>query len=502
MRQVIIGGKFDSLNNAATEYNWITGGESWHPTEALKQMLVSTAGILVNLHVKLDGSPGAGKTWTFTLMVNGSPSALTFDISDDDTEGSNTANDITVAAGNGISIRATSSGSPTARSATWSLIFRGDTKKESLFLGRTDAHKTQLRFLGIAGINTSTQDEDDLYQVIPTAGKIKNLYVEMINAPGSGSEAYRYTLRLNKANSALTVTITGAATTGNDTTHEITVAAGDTVGLYSEPLNSPANTTTAKIGMTFVADTDGESCLLGGQFPSPSSTVDNYTTITTSTQSFGATEINARQLVAQPCILKNLYVEIGKAPSAGDSWDITVRKNEVDTDLTVRIAGSTAVTGNNTSDSILFSAFDYVTMEITPTSSPDQTVNGMKWGMVMVVPSIFPDPSRSSSALVRVTGLVIHWSAGPNAVYQEEILTGGLFSQYFSPVSAQKEPEPTIPTTPQVITDPLPTVREYAFWMGTHTQAQQRAIFGTTLITLKVWQHWVLGQRAMGKEIL
>ncbi|KKM89235.1 hypothetical protein LCGC14_1250750 [marine sediment metagenome] len=116
-------------------------------------------------------------------------------------------------------------------------------------------------------------------------------------------------------------------------------------------------------------------------------------------------------------------------------------------------------------------------------------------------------PTIPANALVRVTAQVIHWSAGPGAVYQTEILTGGLFSQYFSPISSQKEPEPTLQERgpARQLPGPIPTLREYGQWLATHTQAEQRAILrgipGADVLTLRVWQDWVLGQRAMGKEI-
>lgn len=399
MDQVIIGGYPDLLNNGATEYTWVTGGSTWGTDEPQMRQLVSTAGIIGKLLVKLDGSPGAGKTWTFTLMLNGGITGLTCAISGSETEGSNTTTGIIVAAGAAISIRATSSGTPTNRKATWSLVFSGDTDKESLFLGWVTTNKSAVRFGGIAGLFVSSTDEDDYVQVIPTAGKIKNLYVEMNQAPGSGAEAYRYTLRLNKADSSLTTTITGEATTGNDTSNEITVVAGDTVGLRVEPLNSPSNTTNARYGMTFVADTDGESCVLGGSFPSPSTSATNYQTVTTSGLAWEVTEVNVRQLV-RACRLNKLYVLVGRAPGTGNSWGITVRKNEVSTALTVTVSG-TDTTGNNVADVASIATGDYVTIEIVPTSSPDTTLDGIKWSMVSQIIRL---PSVTTQAVTNITG--------------------------------------------------------------------------------------------------
>ena len=107
-----------------------------------------------------------------------------------------------------------------------------------------------------------------------------------------------------------------------------------------------------------------------------------------------------------------------------------------------------------------------------------------------------------SDAMVRVTGLVHRWSAGPNAVYQLEILTGGLFSQYFSPVSAEKEPEPTIPS--EIPPPPVyqPTFLDYAKWLVATSHAKQIAIFGVTPPEFNRWKEWMIDQLSMGKGIL
>lgn len=125
---------------------------------------------------------------------------------------------------------------------------------------------------------------------------------------------------------------------------------------------------------------------------------------------------------------------------------------------------------------------------------------------------VSPVTVSPSNDMVRVTALVIHWSAGPNAIYQEEILTGGLFSQYFSPISPIKEPEATLPELVQnrqpardILSRMVPTLREYGEWLGTHSQEEQRAILrgipGADILTLRVWQEWVVGRRSMGKDI-
>lgn len=54
----------------------------------------------------------------------------------------------------------------------------------------------------------------------------KNLYVKMVTAPG-GAVTDTITVRLGAADQALTCTVVGAATTGNDTANTFAVAAGN-----------------------------------------------------------------------------------------------------------------------------------------------------------------------------------------------------------------------------------------------------------------------------------
>ncbi|KKM61542.1 hypothetical protein LCGC14_1530650 [marine sediment metagenome] len=106
-----------------------------------------------------------------------------------------------------------------------------------------------------------------------------------------------------------------------------------------------------------------------------------------------------------------------------------------------------------------------------------------------------------SDKVARVTGLVHHWAAGPNPVYQLEIMTGGLFSQYFSPISATNEPEPTIPVERKA---PVwrPTLLDYGKWLADHTHAEQVAIFGEEAVSFADWSRWAIGLRAMGRGML
>lgn len=90
--------------------------------------------------------------------------------------------------------------------------------------GWTNGH-----FVNISGhMANGEAAEANCQGIIPVDGVFKNLTVKLENAP-AGADTVTVTLHINGAPTALTVAITGAATTGSDTTHTVIVAPGDTV---------------------------------------------------------------------------------------------------------------------------------------------------------------------------------------------------------------------------------------------------------------------------------
>ncbi|GAJ11751.1 unnamed protein product, partial [marine sediment metagenome] len=215
--------------------------------------------------------------------------------------------------------------------------------------------------------------ENDYRQVCPTSGKIKNLYVALNVDPGTSPDAYRFTLRVNKADSALTVTITADDTTGNDTAHEVTVAAGDVLTMKIEPLNGPSATPYACWGMTFVPDTDGESIVIAGTDNSLNTGVTEYIYLAGNWSSWSADEL--KHTLGQSCTLKKLYVLLSAAPGDGKSYTFTLRKpgnGQIDGNLTVTITGAAATTGNDVAHTDAISNDDYLDLECTPANTPTE----------------------------------------------------------------------------------------------------------------------------------
>ena len=390
MEQVIFGGHIASLDVTNTKYNNLISHTdyytNWTATIFLAEVIVSTGGKIKNLRVKLDDSPGADTHYDFTLMVNGAPSALTLEIADAATSGADTTHEVDVVAGDTICLRCEPTDTPTARKAFWTSMFEGATAKESLILGSSCivvTSKTDIIYGGVNGgaIGAGTL-ENDARQVCPTSGKIKNLYVELELDPGTSPDRYRFTLRKNGADTDLEVLITANATTGHDTVDEIAVVAGDVLTLKIAPENTPEVSTHFHIGMTFVADIDGESIIPAGSTRDLHNTDTKYNNIVTVWgDSWFATE-SVRYMLGQSCILKKLYVLLSAAPGDGKSYTFTLRKpgnGQADGNVTVQIA-DTDTTGNSGALEDAIADDDYVDLECTPAGTP--TVRDAYWGLV------------------------------------------------------------------------------------------------------------------------
>ena len=403
--QVLFGGFLDPLNSAnATEYNNVSGGCAWNSIILVGQNSVSSAGKIKRLYVELDAAAGAGAddTYTFTLMYDGAATALTCAIVQGATSGSDTAHEIDVVAGKKISIRCVSSGSPSnTPNAQWSMIFSGTTAKESLITSMVQtAPGATTYYFGVqsAGILSRFATELYTYQIIPTNGKIKNLYVLAHASPGAAPDSMDITLRLGNAansyvpaNTALTVNLTAANYSAgvSDTVHEITVAAGDIVDMVYVPNDSPTGNPVLYYCMTFVADTDGESVLLGGVGTTTNTANTAYINLVPKDlfQNYSTTETTMQQL-GQICVLKNLYVRLRVAPNTGagtQSYTYTVESDTATATAITTTISEAATTGNDTVNTATLAAGNNVCLKCVPSASAPAASFGSYWGLVSYI---------------------------------------------------------------------------------------------------------------------
>lgn len=409
MKQVIFGGVWELLSTSENYYASLMGTSiNWDSFEIRHRGVVSTSGKIKNLRVKLDGAPGADKSYDFTLMLNGAPTALTLEIADTDTSGANTVNEIDVVAGDTISLLCDPTSSPTARYATWTSMFEGDTEKESLILGglpgyRLDIAITEYSQPGYC-FGAPTNVEDNFRGVCPTSGTIKNLYVELDADPGSGGDAYRFTLRLNGATvgESLIVTITEPDKTGFDVAHNLAVVAGDILTMMIEPISTPSAMPYAHWGMTFVADIDGESIILGGVNDTPRNYSDELNTLHSGGRTWRSVAQEERVIqLGQSCTLKKLYMLLSAAPGGGKSYTFTVRVAESDSNVVATVADA-ATTGNSGALEDTVADDDYIAFKSSPDGTPAEPA--VYWGVVSYIAP--PVPQTVGGGSVGITGIL------------------------------------------------------------------------------------------------
>jgi hypothetical protein len=365
-----------NAGGAVTVYSSPLGGTAGTTTINYASALVSTPGIINNLRVNLDAAPGGvGKLWNITLYKNGSPTLLTVQIVNAATYGIITGTDVSVVAGDKLTLQFAPTNAPAAVNISTCLEFVPTTPGETLLLAYSGAPAQNAFASVIGGFSGATEFNYQL--LIPCAGVIKNFYVEVNTAPGATT--FIYTVRKNGVDQTLAVTLSGTAKTGNDTDvgHAITVAAGDKISIQRTG-TSTATSIYLNTGMTFVPTVSG-NFIIGdssstnvmtnsstqyhpvSNFYNPWTTVENY----------------VKEVFAAHTI-KNMYVELSVAPDSGagtQEFIFTLRKGGASQGLVTTISEA-ATTGNATAD-IAIADDDLLDTMKTRTGTPTASVRAM-----------------------------------------------------------------------------------------------------------------------------
>lgn len=211
MKQIILGGGGTSVPHATlVRYNALQGIDYWYTTELYMGQLVSIAGTLKGFRVRLSAAPGAGKSYTFRLRVNGANSTIVVTISDTDTTGLDDTHEVNVNPGDRVNLTCTPSGTPAATTVQWSINFECATAGASLVMGNqvTGVGANDTNYVPLmTGRGDVDATESSKRELIPTAGKLKNLYVrshEQLRA----TQTLQYVVRVNGGDTALACTIT------------------------------------------------------------------------------------------------------------------------------------------------------------------------------------------------------------------------------------------------------------------------------------------------------
>jgi hypothetical protein len=363
--QLLFGGIYsNSPSNSVASYNSLANyGTTWGAEDYYRKQVIPTGGTLSSWYIKLAAAPGAGKSFVFTVRLNGVSAALTITISDAATTGADITHSVAVVAGDIVDILATPSGTPSASTIpTWTMVFTPTIDNENIILSRGYCYNGGTRYYAAQGGRNGGSEYVSV-NPIPCAGTAKKLYVDMAADAGAAPDAYTFALMKNGAGSALTTSVVADNTTGNDTAHTVDLAAGDTLCISIVPVSSPAVTgQIAAISWVFLSTTANESFVLGADsLNKPNVGTTEYVPLHDTEYDWSATEANRLSGGCQtPYKLKNFYVKFSSAPSG--NYTLNVRGGGNNTGITVTIlSGNTA--GNDTAHT--YDLVDYQTMSVS-----------------------------------------------------------------------------------------------------------------------------------------
>lgn len=239
---ILMGGTGSTtLNTSGTDYLIISGVADKQTVSFSQEMVIPTGGVLRNLYVELGTDPGAGTTRIFTVTGDAGSFSCTV-TGGSGTTCNNTASTLTIAAGETYVISSTVTGTPTASTVMYGLVFDPTTQGDWIIAhsGNNDMDATTTEYrnvTGAGGVWIST--ENDRRQLAGTAFTIKNFYVEASGLAGAGN-SYVFTPREGGADMSATFTCTTDNTNVqcNDT-ESISISAGDLLSFEVVPVSTP-----------------------------------------------------------------------------------------------------------------------------------------------------------------------------------------------------------------------------------------------------------------------
>ena len=267
--QQILAGNSTNMDGVNTTFLSMQGGiaHAQATTAPIVYAVMPCAGTFSMLHAMTPaGGPGAGESYQINLYVNGANSALQCSISGTAIVGTDYVNEVTVAAGDLVCIRA----EPIinvlvqARALTYSMRFApAEFGKSVLLYGSSGAlSTTAARYINPYGqgnaapATTETTADVDL----PAGVTLDALYVDFTTAPdnGAGTDTYTVRTRINAANNGPVAVVSETATTANDSTNSTVSAAGDMLSVSATPANTPAAPGNVHLGVLMSMDVISE----------------------------------------------------------------------------------------------------------------------------------------------------------------------------------------------------------------------------------------------------
>lgn len=365
MRQVLFGGSSSNLSTSAAQNKSIFGQQTG------PKQLIARDGTLTSFRVVLDTAPGAGTDYTFTVFKNGLTTGISITISGTNTSGSDNSV-LSISAGDIVEYQVVPTGTPTAAKYRSSVIYQNNSDNESIVATSrvSNLSNSANRRVGLLETSARTTDvEAEYHNIMPMAGTLKNLYVELSSAPGS-SRSWDITVIKNGTATSLTVNISGSGVvTGSDLVNTVSFVAGDTLSILITPNNTPTFGTSMQIGAVIAATNNGDYVVgLGASNIGFSASSTTYIAISSNgDRSF--TEGEKEQLAQGVGKIKRCDIKLDRAPGSGTDFTFTLMKNGSDVSGFNGTIADTSTTVTITQDEVMADD-DLYQIKVVPTNTP------------------------------------------------------------------------------------------------------------------------------------
>lgn len=375
MKSIWMSGSNDPLSGATTEYYYpyLACDSTWNATHDDRRQLISTPGVINTLHISLTNAPGGSDSWKFTLMKNGSATALTVTISGASTEGRDDTNDVTVAAGDYLSLECdpTFAAFSPLSTARWSMDFESTEDRTQPFMfGSSD---------NVGGGETNWPAGSGLWgnDIDPTVGRrlrmirpgtFKNFYV-LMSAPAGAGGSWDFILWRNilTADDIIQVVLDHPEVNDSNTSDTFPVVKDDEINVEATATSASAFPD-IYYGVDLQLDDDSEFVVCSGSIDPLNPAATEYNWLAVTDGRWNATE-TARRILARPCTIYGLKVWFCQAPGGTASLELTVMVNGVASALTVTLGPSDTEKEDTTNYVDISGETDLLSFRCVPTGT-------------------------------------------------------------------------------------------------------------------------------------
>jgi len=408
--QVIMGGQ-GTVAAAVAVHHYVLNAEGiaiGNGTAATGTTTMPFAGTFSNLTLTNTGvSPVVG-TWIFTLMLNNASTTITCTPTG---TGVCSTNSVSFNAGDGVDLAVDNQTNQTGVASGWSWsIVMTPTNSGDTFAGTgasTNYSATLNTYIIPNGITNATSESTSTMMLFGESGTLKNFYMsatskESLSTATSSAFIRSGTFGLNTlATSTLTCSLSQDANATNggansnsgqckDTTHTVSVSAGDAWDVVSQPLGTPTGAREFGTTVQFTPTVSGNFDWFANSGAAQGANTTRFIPVNGNAGTATAEASTSEQLAADTTVT-GFTALAGTAATGAQTLTITLEKNGASSGMTCTITSSSntcSATGSvayvNNSDTINFKATlpaGYSTQYLigtiaTPTAAPPADSGG------------------------------------------------------------------------------------------------------------------------------